>query len=289
MHTGIWGALRNRLGRRRTLSPIELYLTSERQPWSAGYEEYRTLLVEQTLRDDDLMQRFRRNQTLPKGYGSRLDERVVEYPWALSKLSTEAVVLLDAGGALDHCLFLRLPLLGRKPIIIYALALEGRSPDRANVSYIQGDLRCTILRDELVDEIVCISTLEHIGMDNTLLYTKDTQYKEACLTDYQKALLEFKRLLKRGGKVYLTVPYGRYHNFGWLQQFDRRLLEDALRTFDGDLISLAFYCYVHDEWNIAEQESCDECVYYDTHSAQGYDVDLAAAARAVACVELRKW
>jgi ubiquinone/menaquinone biosynthesis C-methylase UbiE len=43
-----------------------------------------------------------------------------------------------------------------------------------NISYVYGDLRNTILKDQCFDEIVCISTLEHIGMDNTMLYTKDS-------------------------------------------------------------------------------------------------------------------
>ena len=46
---------------------------------------------------------------------------------------------------------------------------------------IYGDVRDTILKRECVDEIVCISTLEHIGMINTFIYSNDSRFNESKL------------------------------------------------------------------------------------------------------------
>lgn len=175
----------------------------------------------------------------------------------------------------------------KKSIIIYNLTPEGII-DQPNVSYIYGDLRSTILKDELFKDIVCISTLEHIGMDNTLIYTQDRRYKEDNSSGYREAMVEFRRLLKPGGQLLLTVPYGQYQNHGWLQQFDDKLLEDAITAFAGNLQDLVFYRYTPDGWMLADADSCANCTYYDVHTCSNYDADYAAAARAVACLQLTR-
>jgi hypothetical protein len=233
------------------------------------------------------MNRFRLDQQLPEGYGFRLDERAIEYPWVLSRLDDKATRLLDAGATLSYQYLLALPVFSRKSIVVYTLAPDGEMVSRGNISYVHGDLRSTILKDRILGEIVCISTLEHIGMDNTLIYTADERYQESKPQDYRLALQEFRRLLAPGGRLFITVPYGQYQNCGWLQQFDQALLEDAIQTFEGELISLAFYKYYPEGWKRADATACKDCKYFDIHHEE-YESDYVAAARAVACIELVK-
>lgn len=264
---------------------VRKYVSSGRIPWTEGYSEYRSDFISDVLDDNALLDRFRQNQQLPPGYGVRLDERVVEYPWVLSRLVDGVTRLLDAGSTLNRSFLLELPILRKKSIVIYTLAPEGVI-EQANVSYIYGDLRQTILKDEVFEEIVCISTLEHIGLDNTLIYTPDGRYKESQPFDYRDALCEFRRLLTPGGQMLVTIPYGRYQNCGWLQQFDRELLDDAIRAFDGTLLDQAFYRYTPGGWVLADAVDCVDCEYYDIHAQPNHDPDYAAAARAVACIQL---
>lgn len=261
------------------------YLLTGRKPWTYGYWQYREEFLSNVLRDHRLLERFQQNRPLPQEYGIRLDERVIEYPWIISRLAANTTRLMDAGSTLNYPYILNLPKMQKKPIIIYTLAPEGVI-SRVNVSYIYGDLRRTILKDELFDEIVCISTLEHIGMDNTLIYIQNACYQETKPSDYRKVMKEFRRMLKPGGQLLLTVPYGQYQNHGWLQQFDSKLLEDAISAFSGELQNLAFYQYTPNGWVLSDADSCATCSYYNIHANPKYDADYAAAARAVACVQL---
>jgi SAM-dependent methyltransferase len=264
------------------------YVRGGQIPLTIGYFDFRNDFLRDVLRDSTLCARFKHHYPLPHGYGYRLDERVVEYPWVISRLSNQTNYLLDAGSTLNFDFLLDIPVLRQKSVVIYTLAPEQNPPPHPNVSYIYGDLRNTILRDHLFDEIVCISTLEHIGMDNTLVYTQDQRYKEARFWDYQDVLREFQRLLVPGGRLFLTVPYGKYQNCGWMQQFDRARLDDAIRVFDGKLEDQAFYRYTPEGWILSNVDECAECEYFDFYARSGFDPDYATAARAVACVVLSR-
>lgn len=270
------------------ISPAERYLASGQIPWSDGYSEYREDYIDTVLHDAATLEIFHGNKDLPPGYGFRLDERVIEYPWVLDRLSRSPGMLLDAGATLVYPYLLAHPTLEHKSVVIYTIAPEKWWPQRQNISYIYGDLRSTILRAELFDEIVCISTLEHIGMDNTLIYTPNNQYKEAKTDDFRIVVREFHRLLRPGGKVFITLPFGRYENHGWLQQFDRNYLQETIQSFGGELGSLSFFKYETDGWRTAKEDDCSVCRYFDSHTIKQLDSDYAAAARAVACLELIK-
>ena len=268
-------------------SRIRKYLASGQKPWTPGYAEYKEKFLGEALRDKDLLASFRRNKTLPAQYGFRLDERVVEYPWILTRLGIAERLLLDAGSALNFPHLLDLPEMKSRSVVIYNLSPES-VVKRSNVSYIYGDLRRTILNSEYFDEIVCISTLEHVGMNNTFLYSKDIRFDELRTDDYQDTVKEFKRLLKPGGRLFITVPYGHYENLGWLQQFDRQKVETAVEVFDGSSSSIAYYRYSADGWQIADADACADCSYLDIHHHPNYEPDYVAAARSVACLEMVK-
>lgn len=266
---------------------IGKYLASGRRPWAEGYREYKEKVLREVLGDRELLGCFAQQRELPPNYGFRLDERIVEYPWVLGRLDTVDHLLLDAGSALNHEFILELPMLRSRSIVTYNLSPEG-FVGRNNVSFIYGDLRHTILKNECFDEIVCISTLEHIGMNNTFLYSKDPRFEEFRPDDYQDVVREFKRLLRPCGKLFITVPYGRYENLGWLQQFDHKRIETVLEVFGGSASSVTYYKYSADSWQVADADACVNSSYFDIHHRSDYEPDYVAAARAIACIELVK-
>jgi SAM-dependent methyltransferase len=279
--------IRKRHASGRTDARIREYLKSGCKPYTSGYKEYKKKILCDVLANQKLLACFRGGETLPANYGFRIDERIVEYPWVLAKLSAAEGLLLDAGSVLNYEYMLDQPVLRNKKMVIYNLSPE-RFFSRNNVSYIFGDLRHTILRGEFFNEIVCVSTLEHIGMDNTLLYSKDARFNEFRPTGYLDVIREFRRLLKPGGRLFITVPYGRYENHGWLQQFDCEMIDAVFDAFRPSSHSIAYYKYFPDGWRITKAEECTDCSYFDIHHKSDYEPDYVAAARAVACIEMAK-
>ncbi len=121
-----------------------------------------------------------------------------------------------------------------------------------------------------------------------MLYTKDERSIQNKQADYLHVMKELNRVLKPGGRLWLTVPYGKYQNMGWQQQFDRLLLQHAIEDFGGEVSQRVFYKYCADGWQISDAEACASCEYFDIHKRKEFDPDNAAAARAVACLELLK-
>jgi hypothetical protein len=268
------------------LSPLEEYEQGGRFPFTPGYPEYRQQFIERTLGDPTMLAVFQTKRALPAGFGLRLDERVIEYPWIFSRLDERPGLLLDAGSTLNFPFLLQSPRLQQKTLIIYTLAPETVFPS-AQISYLYGDLRSSVLKDTILDTIICISTLEHIGMDNAV-YTQDEQFHVRTTESDLSVLAEFRRMLKPGGDLFITIPYGQRQNFGWFEQFDHAKLDQAIRVFGGTICDQAFYKYDLNGWQIADAAACAEQEYSPSAWCQADEPDYAVAARAVACLHLMR-
>lgn len=265
---------------------ILAYVARGRVPWTPGYGTFRESYVTCVLSNRELMTAFHDNRPLLPKYGFALDERVIEYPWVLARLSDSSTMLLDAGSALNHSFLLNGRRLGRKTMVIYTLSPEGEAVyRRPNISYIYGDLRRTVLRDSVFEEAVCISAIEHVGLDSTRVYTSDPVYKESAESGFGLVMTELRRVLVPGGRLLLTVPYGRHQQLGWLQVFDRTTVQQVIATFGGAVKSECYYRY-ENAWQVADPAECAASEYHDPY-AMGYrKKGSPAAAGAVACLEL---
>jgi len=275
--------------------PEYIYSRNGKIPWSHGYDQAKERFIQGVLSDTSFLETFRMGGTLPEQFGVGFDERCVEYPWLFSRLSQQTEQLLDAGSALNHAFILKQEVIENKRLDILTLAPEPSCFWYRGVSYLYCDLRDIPIRDEYYDAIACISTLEHVGVDDVEL-TSDRSLHRTHPNGFGQAIRELRRVLKPRGTLFLTVPFGLYRHYGTFQQFDRELLSIAVEEFGQ--ADETFYMYNEKGWNISNAADCGNCEYVQwvasmwqaSQSPQPVPVDrdMAAAARAVACVSLTK-
>ena len=272
------------------------YLISDRRPWRVGYAEYKELYLRKAFRDSALLSKFKDGGPLPSGYGWRLDARVVEIPWALSMLQPNGCRLLDAGSSLNYEYVLEAEPLSRKEVTILTLAPEMRCYWHRGISYVFGDLRGTVFKDECFDEIVCISTIEHVGMDNSRYVGGESNSAELRDNDHLRAVSEIRRTIVPGGRLLLTFPYGKHEVHGWFQQFDADHVDRILETFRPSELRESIFKYTMSGWELSDRVGSADCEFFDVHASRyfnasskiGFPPDYPAGERAVACLELRR-
>jgi hypothetical protein len=259
-----------------------IFLWHGRRPYARGYGSYARTKLQECL-----------NRGFPpegpplEGWGLWLDERVVEYPWFFSRLPRTPGKLLDAGSVLNHGHILSHEKLANKTIFISTLAPESQNFCDRGVSYVYEDLRDSCYREGYFDWIVSISTLEHVGMNNALLYTSDSSKNESDPESYLKAVSELHRILKTGGVLYITLPFGRAHSHGWLQIFDGDMIQKLLKLFRPTTSQETYFRYTNAGWHSASADECRNARYFDPSKAGTVTTDFAAA-EAVVCLELVK-
>lgn len=262
-------------------------------PWTAQYNQYWSRYNAFVLQHDGIRRCFRENQQLPVQYGVGLDERCIEFPWYFGKAAESAQRILDAGSALNYDFCVSHPYFTNRELTILTLSPEDNCFWRRKVSYMFSDLRDLPFKDGYFDEICCISTIEHVGLDNTRFTGQSNHYREYNVKDFEIALTELNRVLQPGGRLMVTVPFGRYENWGEFQQFDSELLDHAADAFGAITRDETYYFYTPAGWQYTPEKSqCSEMRYssYAIQSEWGakptestQEADEAVAAAAVAC------
>jgi len=264
------------------LLAFPVFLARGRKPWGIGYYTAKKRGISSGI--DSAV--FAGTGKLPDSYGQKIDERVVEYPWVFAQLPHNPGRVLDAGSALNHQYLVDRRPLNQAELTIMTLAPEKRCFWSRSISYVFGDLRSTKFASDVFDIVISVSTIEHIGLDNTLLYTADSTKRESDNLGYQPAVSEFKRVLRPGGLCLITVPFGRSGVHEWYQVFDKQMIDNVVHTFDPSEYSVEYFGYDAMGWRRVEHEEIKDAEFFDIHERKAFAADYAAGARGVACIKL---
>ena len=211
---------------------------------------------------------------LRRSLADAASERSVEIPWVLAQYRGESRVLevgyANAEDRYIHALeALDLPFL-------VGLDLACDATDRSSAfARVQGDVRAAVFAQESFDLILMISTIEHIGRDNSI-YGLDGD-RPGNRPDID-AIGRLAGWLAPQGRLLLSVPFGRFEDHGWLINYDAAHLESLIDASGLEVVSKIFYEY-RGGW-----VRCDS----DAVRHRGYQSLGAPHAGAVALVELVK-
>jgi SAM-dependent methyltransferase len=133
------------------------------------------------------------------------------------------------------------------------------------------DARMTGFRNEAFDQVICISTIEHIGIGTNGGESGDV-----------KTVKEILRVLKKGGTAIITVPYGKINKPNH-RVYDRHGLSMLVAVDNGfSVAKKEFYCYDAGKWQGSSQAAADRLIAYDVQAP------LHFHSATCACLLLRK-
>lgn len=219
--------------------------------------------------------------SLPPRHGVGFDERVVEYPWLLAQRPFERT--LDAGSTLNLDFVLDRIQPHVSDLHIVTLRPEDVAYPERGISYAYADLRDLPFRDGLYDTVVCLSTIEHVGMDNAL-YGGPGRAADP-RGEARRAVAELRRVLAPGGRLLMTVPYGRAADHGWFRQFGRADVEELIDWVSPASTTVTVFHYTADGWTVSDLAAAADAVYRDPFEPAP-SPDRAVAARGVACLHM---
>lgn len=129
-------------------------------------------------------------------------DRYMEYPFAVRNLPKPPAKVLDVGCSGSYFI-LMLAAFGYEAYGIdlreYAITNKIKFD---NFYFEKGDIRRTGFADNFFDAITAISTIEHIGIYGRYGMDDDSQGDLKCIK-------EMKRIVKPGGSLLITVPFGK--------------------------------------------------------------------------------
>lgn len=203
---------------------------------------------------------------LPPRFGRGMPERVVEL--LLARLSYEpGRRVLDVGHANSMACHRDMIRSLPKPRHLTGVDIADPVYDASQLyeASVRASMDATPFADGDFDLIWCISSFEHFGMDNS-------GYRPGSTADERipdAALAEMMRILRKGGTLLLTVPYGKYEDHGWFRNFDEQLLGRFVAQIAARASVRALY-FAHDAaegWRPAAAEQLRGVGYHDQKNA----------------------
>ncbi|MBI4342991.1 MAG: DUF268 domain-containing protein [Candidatus Omnitrophica bacterium] len=169
-------------------------------------------------------------------------ERIVEVPFVLRHLTLPKGSAIADFGCTESPLALHLANAGYQ---VTGIDLRPYPFDHPNLRTIQGDVLGGVLPGGAFDAAICLSTIEHVGLD---------AYGGRLMADGDlRVMRELRRSLRTGGTLLLTVPYGCGRLPG-SRVYDRDRLSALLEGFAVDAEEY-YYKQAGRHWIVSDRET----------------------------------
>lgn len=145
--------------------------------------------------------------------GREASERTIEYSWILKNLDLGKMRVLDvgcSGSFLSHELIAR-------GYDTYGIDLRFYPEKRSDMKFYQVDVRNTSFPDSFFDQIIAVSTIEHVGQG------------EPCDNGDLVTMMELSRILKESGKILVTLPFASKYSFKKGRNYDEKRLQALVK------------------------------------------------------------
>lgn len=158
--------------------------------------------------------------TLPfRKYRLVTSERIVEIPFAYRHLIPPPATVLDFGCA-RSTVAISLASLGYR---VTGIDLRRYAFAHPNLKFVQANMLTHPFAENTFDAITAISTVEHCGLG---AYAESEVDNGDC-----RVMEELLRILKPGGQLILTVPFGSVGATSWYRIYDQRSLQKLTAGF----------------------------------------------------------
>ncbi|MBN1824053.1 MAG: class I SAM-dependent methyltransferase [Endomicrobiales bacterium] len=175
-------------------------------------------------------------------YKPYMSPRLVEYPFVFMNLKLDKGNILDAGCCWNP-VGLQLASLGFR---VWGVDFNKYELTHPNFTFVQSDICHMDFEDNFFDRVINISVIEHVGLG---FYgdPKDS-------ADYQ-AMIEFRRVLKPGGKLLLTTHYGKKFENQSYRVYDSESLNFILKGFR--LEKIEYFRKANNNWYPCTKDEAD--------------------------------
>jgi SAM-dependent methyltransferase len=209
-----------------------------------GYNQYKTFIIKKIIENKFLKLK------------SYIDERVVEIPWVIESLKGKKGKLLDVGCSLNHDYIIN-HLNNFNKIHFLNLYREKNNFSNKAITYRIENICYNSYSSNYFDAITCISTLEHIGYDNSM-YNLNNYNFDKRKTNFFLAIKEIKRILKPGGYFFFSLPFGKSMNFKNLHQFNYNEILNLKKYFLPKKFIFKIFKYKNFSWKEVSKNNCSD-------------------------------
>ena len=183
-----------------------------------------------------------------------IEERIVEIPFLYKNLDFHKINKILDLGCVGSKISLQLASLGFNVVGIDYRPFIFK---HKNLEFIQGNFFEIDLPAESFDCVICISTVEHIGLPAYNIKPFEQGDK--------KAIEKIYNLLKKGGKLILTVPFGKAIVNQFARYYDQKSLNQLIKMFKIDEFEIyekskSGWFLSNNSSNKSEKVACVVCV-----------------------------